>query len=68
MVQSPTPTTIVVTLVAFPTTIAPYTSENMPTTKATPLPFWLTITGIAITGTIIRTKCRTNYKTESTPV
>lgn len=68
MVQSPAPTTIVVTPLAFPTTIAPYTSENMPTTKATPLQFWLTITGIAITGTIIRTKCRTNYKTESTPV
>jgi hypothetical protein len=68
MMQSPTPTTIVVTPVVIPTTMAPYTPEPMPTTKVTPLPFWLTLTKITITGTIIRTKCRTNYKTESTPV
>jgi len=56
MMQSPAPTRVVVTPVVIPTTMATYTPENMPTTKVAPLPFWLIITGIAITGTIIRTK------------
>jgi len=68
LAQAPTPTTTVLTPAVFPTTMATNTPATIPTTKVTPLPFWLTIIGITITGTIIRIKCRTNYKTESAPV